>query len=339
MLLFCFPLAAFAQTRPFSFAGQTIPPGQQRQLEIPVAGETDSTVIPVTIIHGAKAGPVLGITAGVHGYEYPPIMAAQQLPGQLQAADMSGTVILVQVANVPAFLGRSIYTNPVDGKNLNRSFPGDPGGTLTDRMAWTLANEIMQRCDYYVDVHAGDGNEDLHDYAGYYDYQGHAALTEKSREMAWSLGFDYIIPIAWNPEPGAPTLYGTREAMSRNIPTVAIECGRLGMVRPGEVEKINRALRSLMQHLQMLPGQPLQPENPFIIRERSYVSSEHTGIFYSSFHSNDYVKKGMKLGYCTDLFGRRLGDVIAPVDGIILYKVGTPPVNKGETLFCIAHTP
>lgn len=304
---------------------------------IPVVAGKDSTGIPVTVIHGAKPGPVLAITAGIHGYEYSPIMAAQQLPNLLPEADLSGTIILVQVANVPAFLGRSIYYNLVDGKNLNRSFPGNPEGTLTERMAWTLAQEVIGRCNYFADVHAGDGNEDLHPYVGYYEYHNHDSLTAQSRHMAYALGFEYIIPIPWNPAPGAPSMYGTREAMLHNIPTVAIECGRLGIVAPGDVPKINRALISLMRQLQMLPGKPIKQKKPVIIKERSYINSDYTGIFYSSFGNNDRIKKGEKLGYYTDLFGRHLGDVTAPMDGRIIYKIGTPPVNKGETLFCIGQ--
>jgi predicted deacylase len=337
VVLLLIPIATLAQVTPFSFAGHTIQPGQQQSLEIPVVAGKDSTVIPVTVIHGAKAGPVLTITAGIHGYEYPPIMAAQQLPGLLHPADISGTVILVQVANVPAFLGRSIYYNPIDGKNLNRSFPGSPDGTLTDRMAWTLAEQVISRCNYFVDVHAGDGNEDLHPYVGYYNYHGHDTLSEQSRQMAYALGFDYIIPIPWSPVPGAPSMYGTREAMLRNIPTVAIECGRLGIVEPENIRQINNALTSLMRHLHMLPGKPLQSRKPVIVKERSYINSEYTGIFYSTLKSNDRVRKGMKLGYYTDLFGRHLGDVTSPMDGRVIYKIGTPPVNKGETLFCIGQ--
>lgn len=331
------PIATWSQVTPFSFAGYSIQPGQRQSLQIPVAAGNDSTIIPVTVIHGVKAGPVLAITAGVHGYEYPPIMALQQLPGLLQAADISGTVILVHVANVPAFLGRSIYYNPVDGKNLNRSFPGSPDGSLTDRMAWTLVQQVISRCNYFVDVHAGDGNEDLHPYVGYYNYHDHDTLTGHSRKMAYALGFGYIIPIPWNPAPGAPSMYGTREAMLRDIPTIAIECGRLGIVVPEDVQKINTALTSLMRHLHMLPGKPLQSRKPVIVKERSYINSEYTGIFYSTLKSNDRVRKGMKLGHYTDLFGRHLGDVMSPIDGRIIYKIGTPPVNKGETLFCIGQ--
>ena len=84
------------------------------------------TQIPVTTIEGAQPGPTLALIAGNHGYEYPPILALQQLRTEIDAAALSGTVILVHVANMPSFLGRTVYFSPVDGKNLNRVYPGRP---------------------------------------------------------------------------------------------------------------------------------------------------------------------------------------------------------------------
>ena len=155
--------------------------------------------------------------------------------------------------------------------------------------------------------------------------------------MAYATGIDYIVPIAYDPKPNEPSVYGTREATQRNIPTVAIECGKLGIVEAEEVQQICGSLIRLMRHLHVLPGKALSTADPFIIQSRSFINSEHTGIFYSTFKSNQYVKKGMRLGYYTDLFGSYLADVVSPMDGVILYKIGTPPVNKGETLFCIGQ--
>ena len=161
---------ASAAVKPFVFHNQSIKAGTKRSMLLPVVAGTDSTVIPVTVFHGAKDGPVLGIIAGVHGYEYPPIVAAQQFAQTLDPTQLSGTVILVHLANVPSFLGRRIQYNPLDGKNLNRVFPGKADGTITECMAWLLGNDIIGRCNYVIDVHAGDAQDDLRPYAGYYNY-------------------------------------------------------------------------------------------------------------------------------------------------------------------------
>jgi predicted deacylase len=314
-----------------------IKPGTKLSISLPVVSGQDSTVIPVTVFHGAKKGPVLGITAGVHGLEYAPIMAAQQLPKHLDPAKMSGTVMLVHMANVPAFLHRSLRVNPVDGKNLNRVFPGKADGTLTEQIAYVISNEVIAKSDYFIDVHAGDANNDLRPYSGYYNYFDMPEVSEKARQMAVALGFDFIVQFGNEQSLTEASIYCSREATKRNIPAVDIECGRMGIVEEKPVLQIQQALLSLMRHLQILEGKPASVENPVIIAQRTSVSSQHDGFFYSDLTSGDYVKKGMKLGYITDLFGDHLSDVTCPTDGVILYKIFNPPVKKGDGLFSIGH--
>ena len=326
-----------AKVKPFIFAGHTIKAGTKQSVSLPVGNGENSTTIPVTVFHGAKKGPVLGITAGVHGLEYAPIMAAQRLPMHLDPAQMSGTVILVHIANVPAFLHRSLRVNPVDGKNLNRVFPGKPDGTLTEQIAHKISNEVIARSDYFIDVHDGDANGDLRPYSGYYNYFDMPEVSEKARQMALALGFDYIVQFGNEQSLTEEAIYCSREATKRNIPAVDIECGGMGRVEEKHVLQIQEALLSLMRHLQILEGKPNTVQNPVMIGQRTTVSSQHEGFFYSELSSGDYVKKGMKLGYITDLFGNHLTDVTCPTDGVILYKTFNPPIKKGDGLFNIGH--
>src|ERR1700683_5060643 len=119
------------------------------------------TQIPVTTIEGATPGPTLALIAGNHGYEYPPILALQRLRAEIDSAALSGTLILVHVANMPSFLGRTIYFSPVDGKNLNRVYPGRPDGTVSERIAYAITTQVIERADYVLDLHCGDGHESL----------------------------------------------------------------------------------------------------------------------------------------------------------------------------------
>ncbi len=98
---------------------------ESRTISVP-AGVDAATEIPITTVHGGRPGPVLALVAGNHGYEYPPILALQRVRSQIAADQMAGTVIMVHVANMPSFLGRTVYFSPVDGKNLNRAYPGRP---------------------------------------------------------------------------------------------------------------------------------------------------------------------------------------------------------------------
>src|SRR5580658_4806827 len=132
-------------------------------IEIPAAQDA-GTQIPVTTIEGAQPGPTLALIAGNHGYEYPPILALQELRTQIDPASLSGIVIMVHVANMPSFLGRTIYFSPVDGKNLNRVYPGRADGTVSERIAYAITQQIIDRADYVLDLHCGDGNEWLRPY-------------------------------------------------------------------------------------------------------------------------------------------------------------------------------
>src|SRR5690349_13939757 len=134
-----------------------------RVIEIP-AGSDAGTQIPVTTIRGAKAGPVLALIAGNHGYEYPPILALQELLPAIDPAKLAGTVIMVHVANMPSFLGRTVYFSPVDGKNLSRVYPGRSDGTISERIAHAITAEIIEKSDYILDLHCGDANESLRPY-------------------------------------------------------------------------------------------------------------------------------------------------------------------------------
>lgn len=338
--LFLFSLAAVADTvKPFLFAGRAVAPGHKLSVLLPVVAGADSTVIPVTVLHGRRPGPVLGIIAGVHGCEYPPIIAAQQLARTLDPAQLSGTVLVVHLANVPGFLARRIHDNPVDDKNLNRTFPGRPDGTLTERLAWLLSEDIIARCTHVVDVHAGDAHEDLRPYAAYYHYFATPGLTEQGRQMAVALGFPYVVQFGNEARLTEASLYCSREAIRRGIPAADIECGRLGQVEAESVALIVNGLTGLLHHLHLLPGAPLASPAPQFISQRTTIESPHTGFFFPLAKAGEFIRPGQRLGYVTDLFGTPLADVLAPVAGLVLYMNATPPINKGESLFNIGQVP
>jgi predicted deacylase len=266
-----------APIKPFLFNGQAIAPGHKLSVLLSVRDGRDSTVIPVTVFHGRRPGPVLGIIAGVHGYEYPPIIAAQQFAQTLDPAQLSGTVLLVHLANVPSFLGRRIQVNPQDNKNLNRVFPGRADGTITERLAWRLSNDIIGRCTHVIDVHAGEANEDLRPYAGCYEYADMPALSKQGQQMAAALGFPYVVQFGNEPSLREAAMYCSREAIKRGIPAVDIEYGRLGQAEADNVLLIKQALHKLLVHLQLVPGE-LPASSSSLIAQRTTVSSLHTGF-------------------------------------------------------------
>ena len=324
----------------FLFQDQSVEPGTKKHFTIPISDSENKSEIPVTIFHGSTSGPVLGITAGVHGFEYAPILAGQRLIKEIDPMTLQGTIILVQIANVGSFLGRSPFTNPMDDKNLNRVFPGKPDGTITERIADFISNQVIGRSDYFVDMHSGDAPEDLMSYSAYYHNDEKPEASAKGREMAAAMGYDHVVVFNTTGKdylkPEFPSLYCSAEAFKRNIPAVDIECGRLGMIEEEAVADIVEGILSMLGQLKMSSTETIKKPGIAYIWERSYVSSEFEGFFYPAKASGDFVKKGMKIGEITDFFGKSLSVITSPGDGYILYMLGTPPVKKGETLLSLA---
>lgn len=121
--------------------GLKVERGQKLQTYLPVLGT--NTKIPITIINGQNDGPTLLITAGIHGGEYPGIAAAIEISKAIEAEILSGCLIIIHPVNIRSFWERSAFVTPDDGKNLNREFPGDVNGTLSQKTAWLLSQHFF----------------------------------------------------------------------------------------------------------------------------------------------------------------------------------------------------
>jgi predicted deacylase len=108
---------------------------------------------PVIEVVGSADGPVLLVTAGVHGCEYSSIEAARRFAATLDSDRLAGRVVVLPVVNVPAFWGRTPFVVPVDGKNLNRCFPGDPEGSFAEALAHEIFERYVRVSDALLDLH------------------------------------------------------------------------------------------------------------------------------------------------------------------------------------------
>jgi hypothetical protein len=290
------------------------------------------TSIPLTIIRGAKAGKTLVLVAGVHGYEYPPILALYRLKELIDPQKLAGTLVLTHIANLLSFQKRTIYYNPHDWKNLNRVFPGSPEGTISQRTAFVLTEEVIKKCDYLVDLHCGDGNEALIPYT-YWMISGNRELDSLTRGMALAFGIKHIIIDETRSQDLTDSKYLGNTAVLLGKPAITTESGYLGKTDEESIRRnINGAL-SLMRHLGMLEGRPEIPDDPVWIDRYEVVYSKTDGLFFPLTKMGHYVSKGQRVGYVTDYLGRIAEDLRAPFSGIILYIVNTPPAGRGEPLF------
>jgi predicted deacylase len=339
--VFVFTLAcvseAVAQPDVFTVGDLQARPGTRVSgwLEVP-AGVDEGTRIPVTVIQGVRSGPVLALVAGTHGYEYPPVTALQHIRRDLDPAALRGTVILVHVANLPSFLGRTVYYSPVDGKNLNRVYPGAPDGTVCDRIAHVITREVIDRCDYLVDLHGGDGNEALRPYS-YWMIGGDERVDEVSRQMTLFFGLDHIVIDRERPQDPNASVYTANTAVLRGKPAITTETGRLGTNEEVWVEMAERGVWNLLRYFEMVAGEVETPGPVVWLEDYLVVRSPATGVWEPAVLDGYYIAEGGLLGTLYDLFGDPIQQIRAPFAGVVNYVVATPPVSEGEPVAMVSR--
>jgi predicted deacylase len=295
------------------------------------AGSDAGTNIAVAVVHGSRPGPVMALVAGAHGTEYASIIALEKLIALLEPAQLSGTVVIVPLVNVESFEHKVPHLNPVDGKNMNRFYPGSPNGTQTERASYVLTREVVERCDHLIDLHGGDLDENLRPYT-YWTVTGNQKVDQTAREMALAFGLDTIIISADRPRDPAQSRYLENTASLRGKPSLTVEAGYAGTVETDDVNALIDGCVSVMRYLQMLPGLPAAVEHPVWIERVITVSSEQTGMFYPLVKRGSYVEKGLLIGYVTDYVGKTIFEAHAPEAGVVLYVCSVPSMNKGDAI-------
>ncbi|HET7873641.1 MAG TPA: M14 family metallopeptidase [Terriglobales bacterium] len=323
---------SLAQQPAFTVGTASAAAGQKATgfIEVP-AGSDGATSIPVAIIRGAKPGPVLALVSGAHGTEYASIIALEKLIQSLDPAQVAGTVIILPLVNRASFDQKVPHVNPVDGKSMNRFYPGNSSGTQTERASFLITKEVVERSDYLIDYHGGDLDENLRPYS-YWPKTGNAKQDAINRDLTLAFGLDTII--IWSDRPRDPNAsrYLDNTANTRGKPAIAVEAGYSGTVQPEDVHALVNGTLSVMRYLKMLPGAPTMLEHPVWIGKIDTVTSDQPGIFYPLVQRGTYVAQGTKIGYVTDYFGKVIYEATAPAAGVVLYICAVPSMKKGDTV-------
>ena len=299
-------------------------------IEVP-AGSDAALNIPVAVIHGAKAGPVLALVAGAHGTEYASIIALERLIGMINPAEVSGTLIIVPLINIPSFEQKIAHLNPVDRKNMNRFYPGKIDGTQTERASYLVTKQVVEQSNHLIDFHGGDIDESLRPYS-YWTKTGNEKQDQISREMVLAFGLDHIIISTDRPKDPQASRYLENTATTRGRPSITVEAGHAGTVETDDVNVLINGSLNVMRYLKMLPGTAPLVEHPIWIDKIGAVASEQNGIFYPLVKRGTYVEQGMKIGYVTDYVGNVVFEARAPIAGIVLYVCAVPSMTKGATI-------
>ncbi|PYP88435.1 MAG: hypothetical protein DMF61_07540 [Blastocatellia bacterium AA13] len=299
-------------------------------IEVP-AGSDAGTNIAVAVVHGSKPGPVLALVAGAHGTEYTSIIALEKLIGMLDPAEVSGTVIIVPLVNVASFEQKVAHVNPVDGKSMNRFYPGKMDGTQTDRASFLITKQVVEQCDHLIDLHGGDLDESLRPYS-YWTPTGNTEQDRISREMVLAFGLDTIIISGERPKDPAASRYLENTATTRRKASITVEAGHAGTVETDDLNALINGCLNVMRYLKMLKGAPASVEHPVWVEKVLSITADQNGIFYPLVRRGTFVEKGMKVGYVTDYVGKTIFEAHAPAQGVILFIRAVPSLTKGETI-------
>ena len=281
--------------------------------------------VPVIELTGAADGPRLTVLAGVHGCEYAPMAAVRRWTRALAGRELRSSVRAVPVLNLPSFRARTPFLVPDDGKNLNRCFPGNPDGTLADRLAHAAFTQLIQGSDALIDVHAGDMVEALEPFALY----DAGPAEARALELATAYGLGYVI----RQEPGPDRAVGgttSTAAAEIGIPAIIAEAGGCGLVEPAAVDAHVRGLDRVLAVLGMA-GDPAPAAEPVAAPVRLgrflWLRATSEGWWEPDVGPGEQVAEGQVLGTVSSLDGAQvLQSVTAPAPGVPMFITSSPAV-------------
>lgn len=276
---------------------------------------------------GARDGPRLSLIGGIHGCEYSSIAAVTRFMNELDTSELTGSIHAVPIVSMESFRQRSPFVVPVDGKNLNRSFPGSHDGGYTDALARAIFEQLIEPADAVLDLHGGDLVEALEPFSLY-----EASPVEAAAEaMAMAFGLPYVV--REEPKEGGLGGMTASAAAQAGVPAIIAEAGGRGQLEEDAVQLLVDGVRNVLRQLKMLPGDPTPPRRA-IQRVGSFVwlRCRHAGWWEASVGAGATVSTGQLLGHVRNLWGDVLEEIRAPEDGVVLFSTTSASVGADGLL-------
>lgn len=295
--------------------------------------------IPVSIISGAKSGPTLCVTSGLHGCEYESIEPAIRLSNAFSPDQIAGTLIVLPIINIQSFIQKVPFVNPLDNVNMNRIFPGEEKGTISRRMAHKIFSEFIMQSNFLIDLHGGDLTESIQSHL-MVKLTGDSKVDEQSRKMADAFDIPYVWELAVSGISDYPTYPKgtiTYEAPIRGIPSVTAEAGERGNLDEENVRVLYDGIVNVMRQLKMIDGAPVHTRKKTVMQRGAVVVPDVGGLFYPVVACGDHVDVGTKLGVVKDLRGTIKQTLSSPKKGVVFSLTPLMPVNPGEFVILIVE--
>jgi len=316
-------------TVPFEIGGAQVAPGARQTVDIPVSTLSDHTPVSLSVhvIHGRRLGPVMFVSAAIHGDE---VIGAEIVRRLLRAAplkSMAGTLLAVPIVNTYGFLNNSRYLP--DRRDLNRSFPGGPGGSMAARLADIFLREVVMRASIGIDLHSA---------AIHRTNLPQLRLTPGNARLE-ALGRAFAAPVMLNSKLRDGSLRMAAEA--GGVDVLLYEAGEgLRFDELAARAGVSGILR-VMRHLDMIPqkGVPRARAATVMCARSEWYRAPAGGLFRGYLPTGAAVEEGTVLGAISDPFGETEVEITSEIAGIIIGRSNMPGVYEGDALFHIAETP
>ncbi len=304
--------------------GTRVALGERRDIELEVTESYSGVplLIPTRVWRAEQPGPTLFVTAAVHGDELNGTGIVRELMLNPPFELRRGTLILVPVVNMLGFERQSRYLP--DRRDLNRSFPGSPDGSLASRFAHTVFREIIRKCDYGIDLHSAAIRR-----TNFPNIRADLSLPA----VKWlSLAFGCELVVIGRGPKGSLR----RSACSAGVPTIILEAGEVWKMEPGIIEYGLRGIKNVLIELGLVQGKRRRPAFQALVEKTRWIRADRGGLLQFHVAPGDVVEAGQPIATNTDLFGREQNVVRTPDSGFILGMTTLPTVKPGDPVCHIA---
>ena len=311
---------------PFVLGNSSIPPGSRAVVDIPFGKLYTHTELNIGahVIHGRKAGPVLLVTAALHGDEINGVEICRRLLKIPRLSQLKGTLVVVPIVNTYGFVQQSRYLP--DRRDLNRSFPGSEKGSLGSRMAFQFTEQFLRICTHAIDLHTGAIHRANLP-------QVRASAKDK---VALRMAEVFNAPIIIKAASRDGTMRGT--ANSLGVPILLYEAGEALRFDEQSINIGVRGILNVMTDLGMLRAGRKKPATKSLFSKKSsWVRAEHDGIARYYVALGQTVKPGDIMAHIYSPYSDFEVAVTASFAGIVIGRNNLPLVNEGEALFHVAE--
>ncbi len=312
--------------QPFTFGNSIIAPGERMVVDIPFGKLYTHTELNIGahVLHGKKPGPVLLITAALHGDEINGVEICRRLLKLVKVGSLRGTLVVVPIVNTYGFVQQSRYLP--DRRDLNRSFPGSEKGSLGSRMAWQFTDRILKKCTHVIDLHTG---------AIHRSNLPQVRATSRDK-MSLKMAESFNAPIIIKAASRDGTMRGT--ANNLGLPIILYEAGEALRFDEASIKIGVRGILNVMHSLGMLRTVRKQDKTKSLFSKKSsWLRAEHDGIARYYFGLGQKVNVGDTLAHIYSPYSDFEVAVVASFSGIIIGRNNLPLINEGEALFHIAE--